>query len=703
MTTATSWHERPLRIVDFIPPAPDRYEALDMAEQAAVRSELGFNAEHIEVHDVSLGESGITFYPSEFAVENRKDLLTEIASRNGASGVKTIVYFNVHWLSPSLSEVKPEWLQRDSAGEVIPSAYGQGGYSCINSPFREYAFGTIRTLAKHRIDGIFLDGPIFREDGCYCEACRQQFQDEYGYEPPVGAAIASREDHDWFGFRRSSIARFMREARQALQETNPGAIIYMNSPQLAPNRLCCRDNRMTVAHQDMLLAEGGFLGGDLRTVPVWKPAATAMLLETQAGGKPYCVAIAGRLSPWSRYLLTAAETWIAHAMAVAHGAWTWYGVYNDNNKDARMRTVREINDFLAAHEEHYTGTRSAARVALLWSYATANYYQTTAEATDFTDAKSRLRHLDRNDSRQAFNGWFDALSRSRVPFDVIDDTALTDGTLGGYELLVLPGASCMAAADAEAVRRFVKAGGRLIATFDTSFYDEYGHRLDEPSLADVLGVRQVRGTRVNAFDHIAVEAGQDLFAEIDQTLVPSALLGVECSVREGADVSGFYRERQLSRYSELPDATSSPYIVRHAYGQGSCIYFTGNVDGFYSAYALPEYRTLLANAVREMIEPELECGFETDVASVHVSLRIKGDSLLIHLVNYTGSMTRPMSSVLPLRNVRIRLRERDGWSGECTIRSLRGNRTLAGERSEGTLSFVLPVLHEYEAIVIAND
>lgn len=698
MTTARLWYEKPLRIIDFIPPDPYRFETLDMAGQASIRRELGFNAEHIEVHDISLGESGITFYPSEYAVETRKNLMKEILNQNDLSIIKTIVYFNVHWLSPSLSGLKPEWLQRQVGRQIIPSAYGQGGYSCINSTFRDYAFGTIRTLGEYPIAGIFLDGPIIREDGCYCEACCKRFYEEYGYEPPVGAVMASREDSDWFYFRRSSIARFMSDARLELKAVNPDAIIYMNSPQLAPNRLCSRDNRMTVAYQDMLLAEGGFLGGDLRVIPIWKPAAAAMLLETQSGGKPYCVAIAGRQAPWSRYLLSAAETWITHAMAVAHGAWTWYGVYNDNNRDKRMQTVREINAFLSNNEHYYTDTRSAARVALLWSYATANYYQMTAEETDFTEAKVKLEDGQKNDPREAFNGWFDALSRSRVLFDIIDDTALTDGTLEAYELLILPGSSCMSASESEAIRLFVRSGGKLIATFDTSFYDEKGRRLAEPALADVIGTEHVQGIRINEFDHIEVNASQSLYAGMDQAMLPAARLGVECSIRKEASGSEFYREQQLSRYCELPAVTTNPYIVQQSYGQGRSIYFTGNVDSFYCAYALPEYRKLLHNAVVESIDTEVECRFESAVESVHLSMRRKGDAVLIHLINYTGSMSRPIDAVLPLRNIEIKLKA--DVNRIYSIRSLRSGGNLAGVMKDGMITFVLPILNEYDVIAV---
>ncbi|WJH32611.1 beta-galactosidase trimerization domain-containing protein [Paenibacillus sp. CC-CFT747] len=443
----------------------------------------------------------------------------------------------------------------------------------------------------------------------------------------------------------------------------------------------------------------GFLGGDLRTLPVWKPAATALLLEAQAGGKPYCVAIAGRQSPWSRYLLTPAETWLAHAMAVAHGAWTWYGVYNDNNRDTRMQTVREINAFLKEHEEWYTGTSSAARIGLVWSYATANYYQTTAAETDFTDAKTSVGDRRKNDSRKAFHGWFDILSRSRIPFDLLDDTSLTDGSLSRYEAMILPGVSCLSASEAQAVRRYVSEGGKLIATFDTGFYDEYGRPLETSALSDVFGLEGDTAVRVCQYDHVPVPEGEELFRSVDQTLLPAPGLVMEGQAAADALSIGFYREPQVSRYCELPPAAEHPFAIRNRFGEGTCLYLTGNADTMYADYSLPEYRTMLGEAAAAMSAPQVEVEFEAELESVQLSLRHKDESLILHLINYTGSMTRPLTGILRQRDVAIRIK--DIPEGEWAASALRSGEALPVTRLDGGLAVRLPELDEYEVIVFS--
>ncbi|PWW28237.1 putative glycosyl hydrolase-like family 6 (GHL6) protein [Cytobacillus oceanisediminis] len=697
MQTIT-WKDRPLRIVDCIPPAPDIYEKIDLPKQFKIRQELGFNCEHIEVHDVAEGESGITYYPSDCAIQVRKNILQEISNSYETLGINPIVYFNVHWLAEPLAKRYPEWQQKNKENDVIPSAYGKGSYTCINSRFREYAFQTIRNLTQYAIQGIFLDGPFFRIEGCYCKECKELFFKEYGYPIPHWSKASNKEKQELFQFKRYSIARFMKEANATLKKVKPDSMIYMNSPQLVPTKYCSRDNRLTVKYQDMLLAEGGFLGEDLRKVPIWKPAATAQLLETQADGKPYCVAIAGRLAPWSRYLLSHAETWLTHAMAVSHGANTWYGIYNDNNQDRRMGTVKEINRFLRINEKYFTDTKSMATIALMWSYETANVYQSSAEETDFTTGQEELADEEKGDSRGSFIGWYDALSRGKIPFDVIDDTSIIDGSFQKYELIILPNVSVMNPEQAEQIERYVKEAGKIISSFDTSLYDEYGMRRAKPLLSNILGIERIEGINNSKYDHIEIDKESHLTEGIDQTVIPAASLGTKIIPAAKTNLCMHYRRKQKSRYCELPEITSYPYIVHHSYGSGKSIYFTANVGKFYESFALPEYRILMNNAVRELVNVPVLVKTTTPNEAIHLSLRKKGEKqILLHLVNYTGSMIRPISDVIPLTDVQIELKAELRVSD---VKALRKNEQLKFHQEEGTIFIQLDFLLEYEVVVV---
>jgi hypothetical protein len=76
----------------------------------------------------------------------------------------------------------------------------------------------------------------------------------------------------------------------------------------------------------------------------------------------------------------------------------------------------------------------------------------------------------------------------------------------------------------------------------------------------------------------------------------------------------------------------------------------------------------------------------------------EGKRLLLHLVNSTGEMTRPIRKVMLLYNLRIRL---DQAGDAAKVFTLVRPRQLAWQKDKaGNLQFVLPRVDEYEVVVI---
>ncbi len=75
-----------------------------------------------------------------------------------------------------------------------------------------------------------------------------------------------------------------------------------------------------------------------------------------------------------------------------------------------------------------------------------------------------------------------------MPVTVINDWNLNPRDLAAYKLLILPNTASLDERQASAIREFVKQGGGLIASLDTSLFDEYGDPRPNFLLADVFGV-----------------------------------------------------------------------------------------------------------------------------------------------------------------------------------------------------------------------
>ncbi len=94
-------------------------------------------------------------------------------------GIREIFYLNTHSILPGTREEHPNWVQLDRNGNEI-RAYSVDYLVCVNSRwFDEYA-QTIRDLCSHDIDGIFIDGPVMHQAGCFCSACKDKFQERSG-------------------------------------------------------------------------------------------------------------------------------------------------------------------------------------------------------------------------------------------------------------------------------------------------------------------------------------------------------------------------------------------------------------------------------------------------------------------------------------------------------------------------------------------
>ena len=92
-----------------------------------------------------------------------------------------------------------------------------------------------------------------------------------------------------------------------------------------------------------------------------------------------------------------------------------------------------------------------------------------------------------------------------LPVTVISDWNLNADDLSRYKVLILPNAACLSDTQAHTIADFVRRGGGLVATLDTSLCDEMGNPRKDFALADVFGVHfrgvpQGAGGKTEALD-----------------------------------------------------------------------------------------------------------------------------------------------------------------------------------------------------------
>ncbi|HNX14483.1 MAG TPA: beta-galactosidase trimerization domain-containing protein [Oscillospiraceae bacterium] len=641
-------------------------------------SKSGFNTEQL-LH--LFAEGSISFYDEQ----KHGKKLDAYLKKAHEKGIREIVYYNTHCLTRDMMAKHPEWMELQKDGGPI-LAYSIYSLCCVNGPWFDEFAKNITALCRHDVDGLFLDGPLMRDDGCYCPVCQKMFQEKFGKSVYEGTHLERQQ------MRIDSVTEYVKKTHDIVKSINPNILLYLNNSALRAD-VTGSNSRKIEPYLDMLGAEGGFIRADA-TTSLWSVSSKAKHLETMARGKPIVTFVNGNHSGITYYMHTPAETTALYAQSYANGANVWYGIHGDIERNAfspGSMASKKFNEFINAHKDIYQKSECACEIALMWSQDTANNYSSSVEQSDFTNAKT-AGFKQRGDHHAELLSFFDMLTRAHIQFDVIDEVKAKED-LSKYKLVILPDCACMDDETATALTAFVKDGGDLISTFDTGFYNADGSYAKAPKLAAVQGISEVKGVVSAEMLGMAYQKPGDspIFKDVNQRQMPFPRLSMRCEYVEDAKTLSTALELMSSVYTALPKA-GYPGIVEHVYGKGRSIYVSGALGLAYAERALPDYAKIIRNIAKRAAKPILE----TDAPrSVETVLRNQNGRYILHMVNLTGEMIRPTTQILPLSDIKVTLRVKDVKS----VKTLRGGKLQGLEIGDKKTSFTLTKLADYEVVV----
>ena len=139
--------------------------------------------------------------------------------------------------------------------------------------------------------------------------------------------------------------------------------------------------------------------------------------------------------------------------------------------------------------------RSIANIGVVFGQSTQLLYPGPTSAGP-TSARSH------NYMHETTQGLYDVLLQGRFAFDFVHEDRLEPERLAKYRALLLPNVAILSDRQCQQLREYVHSGGSLMASFETSLYDEDLKPRADFGLADLMGVSKAKdaiGTNGNAY------------------------------------------------------------------------------------------------------------------------------------------------------------------------------------------------------------
>jgi hypothetical protein len=438
-------------------------------------------------------------------------------------------------------------------------------------------------------------------------------------------------------------------------------------------------------------------------MPPWASGKNAKEYRAALGPKP----VAGLFSVgleeaerWKDSVQTGPEIRIWVLDGIANGMLPWFSKFSGVLHDPRWLPV--VEDIFLWHEgaEHYMRHETPlARVAIVYSQQTAWFYgggQAQAKVEDYT------------------LGWYQALIEARIPFEMVHDRLLDPAHIARFKTLILPNIAALSDAQCDALRAFVAGGGSLIATYETSLCDEWGARRKDFGLADLFGVAwsgRGEGPMQNSYMRLEHDAAPNhpLFKGLEDA--PRIINGVwRVEVEPRAQFAPppltlipSYPDLPMEKvYPRVASTNIAGVYLREAASPaaGRVAYFPWDIDRtFWEVLAL-DHSKILRNTIQWATNEDQTIEV-TGPGVLDVTAWRNRDSIVIHLVNLTNSMTMkgPFREFVPVGEQSVRVRMPDGISAK-KVQMLVGDGSPAVQNQGADLTVGVPSILDHEVVAI---
>jgi hypothetical protein len=307
-------------------------------------------------------------------------------------------------------------------------------------------------------------------------------------------------------------------------------------------------------------------------------------------------------------------------------------------------------------------------------------------------------------------GMYHSLVEDNMPFEMVNDKLMDEGRLKPFKLLILPNIAALSDEQCNQLRTFVKNGGSLLATFETSLYNEEGKQRSDFGLSDLLGVKyegNVEGPMRNSYLRIRKDASGQYHPVVkgleDANKIINTIYRVKVSTGLKLPspitlVPTFPDLPMEDVYPRVPDTDERQLILRE-FGKGRVAYFPGDIDRSFWQIMSVDYSKLLRNTIRWTLNEAPIV--DVDVKGLlDVAVWRQKNSMTVHLVNLTNPMMLkgPFRDIYPVAaKLGINIPVGSRVTG---VKLLMSGVTPAFENKNGKVILDVPAISDHEIVAL---
>lgn len=605
---------------------------------------------------------GMIYHDTQFEAKHpglKRDLLREQIEACHAHDIRVPIYITVGW-DEFMARRHPEWIEVGPDGKWHGAAPLAPGWRklCFNSPYIEYVMAqTNEVLDRFPVDGLFFD--IIMQRDCCCFRCIESMQ-ERGLDP--------QNFEERQRFAKGLVDDFRRRMTAEVRKKNPHCTIFYNSGHISP---AIRSSLDAFTHLELESLPTGGWGYDHFPMTV----RFARLL-----GVDYLGMTGKFQKSWADFGGFKSQPALEYDCfnALANGAACSVGDQLHPSGELDAATYQLIGAVYAqveAKEPWCQGAESLAEVAIFTPEAVGN-------------AEGRIDPAARGALRMLLGGHYQ--------FDVIDGEV----DFSRYRLIILPDKITLDDALLAKLRRYLKVGGKILASHRSGF----GRETDDFVLGE-LGVAY-KGELEYSPDFVVPRTS------LANGVLPSQHVmyerGLEVELQDGAevwaDIWAPYFNRAYNHFSShnqtpVEGPTKHPAVV----ATGQTVYFAHPIFGMISRHGSPFHRQIVMNALRRLLpDPMLEAKAPS-TAQITLTRQAAAGRDIVHILHYIPEKryekAETVEEVIPLYNVELSLRREQAPRRVYLAPS---GTPLSVDHAAGITRLVVPEVVGHQMVVVED-